>query len=341
VLLTPAQPATKKVANEDVALNPSFLPRPNEAGYFSKTEDGQRIFRFPFPATKPLGTISWWQSGHLAHVPIAGVQTVPSNAKLILNANSEMLLSPYYWVCFHSNELSGVQTEEDASLVNDEALNQSMRAIAQFENLGLLKIEHKMMSAKAFQSCGEIPTLRWLDLWHTQVADADVNGQTIAKLANLRNLVVLRMYKVVEITPVLQALSKNHSLRRLALARDKISNADLKLIGQLHSLEKLSLRGAANLDGDQLFGELAKLPNLKGLVVEIPVLLSAKPETLKRLAGLTIVVWHNKLKPADDKWKEVVQNLQHCTLVEDPDAAKNDGNWFDPLKEDPAQLGIW
>ncbi len=339
-VLTPAPTAAKKTIREDLAWNSFVFPRTNEGGYFSKVQDGERIFRFPALATKPLGRISWWQSGRLSQVPMADVQTVPSNASLILNASSEMLSGPYYWACFHSNELCGVQTEEDATLVNDEALNQSMCAIAQFENLRILKIEHKMMSPTAFQRCGEVATLRWLDLWHTQVADADVNGETIAKLENLEKLKVLRMYKVVDVTPALRALSKNNCLRRLALAKDKITDEDIKLVGQLRLLEELSLRGSENLDGDLLFNELAKLPHLKGLVVEIPVLLATKPEILQKLSGLTIVVARNKSKPVDDNWKEVAQNLRRCNLVQDPDAANHDGNWFDPLKEDPAKLGI-
>jgi hypothetical protein len=328
--LTPSPPVQKKFADEGrgfYGLDTGFT-------YYSKTEGDRKIFEFPSSRKHNLGEIHWWQSGKLNAVPAFRTQTVPDSAKLIFKVESDMLVAPDLWPKFHPCEFHGIVIDLHSCYVNDEPLNQSMREITQQENLEILTLKEKSVFARTFYNLGGLSHLRWLDASQIMVDEKELTGELVSKLANLQDLRVLRLDKVESVTPALTELTKKNSLRRLALASDKLTLNDIKLVTRLHSLEVLSLRHNA-LTGMDLFAELGKLPNLRRLVVDSQVLSLVKPETLSKLIQLTLITDGGQLPPSI---QQVIARNTSIKLIQNAELFKRDGDWFDPLKEDPAAI---
>ncbi len=304
--------------------------------YYSKIEAGKKIFDFPKFHKHKLGDILWWQSGKLHSVPATKTQEVPKDAKLIFRVESDMLVAPDLWPRFHPSEFQGILVDLHSCYVDEEPLNQSIHEITQQRNLQILTLYQKLMSLKTFLGVGGLSQLRWLDASQISVDDREITGEVLTKLPNLQNLRVLRLEKVDGITPVLIELSKRNSLRRLSLPHNKLTESDIKLITKLQSLEVLSLNEndlrQVNID---LLAELAKMPNLKCIVINSEVLSVAKPQTLSKLTGLSILTNEAEL-PAPIK--QAIAGNAGLKVIQDSQLKKRDGDWFDPSLEDPEPI---
>jgi tRNA A-37 threonylcarbamoyl transferase component Bud32 len=304
--------------------------------YFSKIVGKKRVFEFSTSHKHSLGDIYWWQSGKLKHVPCLKTQEVPKDAQLIFKIASEMLVAPDLWPRFRPSEFNGVFVELHSCYVEDDPLNQSIREITQQQALKILILEMKSISAKTFLGISGLSHLRWLDVRDIIADEQRLTGKVVSHLLNLQNLRVLRLEKVLSVSPVLSQLTNNNSLRRLSLAGDYLTAEEIKLIPAIKSIEVLSLRSN---DLSKLsikpWDELVKLPNLKYVVVESGVLSDTDPQTLEKLRGLTILT-NNTALPANIQ--DAIAKNKSIKLIQDGDLMKRDGDWFDPLKNDPKSL---
>jgi serine/threonine protein kinase len=332
--LTPSQPvqSVAKVVDE----GKGFLGLDTRFTYYSKIEDGKKIFEFPGFLRHKLGDILWWQSGKLHSVPAIKIQQVPKDAKLIFRVEGDILVSPDLWARFHRLEFQGILVDLHSCYVEEEALNQSIHEITQQPNLQILTLYKKVMSRKTFLGIGGLSQLRWFDATVISVDDSEIKGEVLAKLPNLQNLRVLRLELVEDITPALIELSKRNSLRRLSLPHNKLTESDLKLITKLQSVEVLSLtRNDLQKLKIDVLAELGKMPNLKKVIVDAEVLSSAKPQTLSKLTGLLILTDNAQLP---EPIRQAIAGNAGLKVIQDSALKKRDGDWFDPSIEDPEPI---
>jgi len=317
--------------------------------FFHKASDGF-VFQPPPGKHHNFGQFFWWDSGRLSQVAAASGKSIPNNARLIFEADGEMLTYPYLWAYFRPTDLSGVLIKPHTCWLG-ELVNSTVRAMPLQDNLRLLCMSDKSVSEKALDSIGTITNLRWLDLDGVTLNDDQiVTGSSIAKLPNLKNLRVLRMDPVDSGTSVLLELGKASQLRRLGLrSKSGITAADVKLIERLASVDTLSLRGVIDVPRDKLLDALSHLPNLQRL--ELDYLASDREQDgFKKLSHLKTLVLQNVHKP-DEVNSAVGKRLPaHCELMtpaaNSKDALKTDEQkfvsvFFDPLIQDPDQDKLW
>jgi tRNA A-37 threonylcarbamoyl transferase component Bud32 len=307
--------------------------------YYSKVLSDKKVFEFPTSHKHSLGDIYWWQSGKLKQISCVktqAVQAVPKDAQLIFKIESEMLVAPDLWPRFRPTELTGVIVELHSCYVDEDRLNQSIREITQQDALRILILEMKSISAKTFLSIGGLSHLRWLDATEIITDDSKLTGKLVSRLRNLQNLRVLRLQKVASVSPALTELVSSTSLRRLSLVAEDVTQEDINLIARIKPIEVLSFR-RTDLTKMPIkpLDELAKLPNLKKVVVESRLLAESDPQTLRRLRELTILT-DNTALPATIQ--QAIAGNSSIKLVQDSELMQRDGDWFNPLKEDPTSL---
>jgi serine/threonine protein kinase len=310
------------------------------SSYFSKkgSNSEERVFSFSKSKYGVLGTLAWWQNGQLHEAAADGRVAVPDQAKLVFCADSAMLLSPQLWASFHPDELSGIVLKSHTCWTNDEPLNQSISLMTQQNNLGLLILGEKNLSSKTLHRIGQIENLGWLELSQIGVDDKPLTGGAVAALPNLKNLRVLKVFGVVSTSRLIEELAAARALKRLGLRDANLVRGDSRLLGKLKSLEVLNITGSQDLVGDEFVQAISQLPNLKYLAVDKALLVNCKPESLRRLKGLTIL---SNARDNDRQWQDVVSNMPSCHFLFDNKPEKIAARWFDPLREDPAQMGIW
>lgn len=246
-----------------------------------------------------------------------------------------MLLSPDKWQKFHTSDFDGLLVDLHSCYVTEEPMNQSIRAIAQQENLKTLIIKEKGMVKKSFFALAELTELRWLDLESIYIGDDRLTGALVSRLSILPNLQVLRLDKVDNISTLFPVLARNNSLRRLSLPMENLTATDLKVITTFKKLNTLGLRNADKLSGAELFDAIAKLPNLQRLVIEPPFLATANLETISKLKGLTILTGE---RGVPSQTLQAIANNQSIKLIQNKGVFIDDGGWFDPLKKIPTKF---
>ena len=312
-----------------------------ESGQFATAKGAEKKFAFRTPDNHPYGRLNWWAASGLKSLPASGTRTVPRDAKIILYAGAEMLVSPQLVGLFKLNDLYGVVIDPNTCTVPDASSSQAIRSFVQQDNLQILQLCDNTMNLRTFRSIGEIPHLIWLDFVRVKIDNEKATGAQVAELKNLQNLHVLRIEKVPNITPVLEKLAAGSVIKRLSLARDSVKARDAELIGKLNSLEVLSLRGCDGSEkSSDLIGQVAKLKHLKTLIVNASVLQATSPESLRKLTGVEIILMRNEEDSASREWAAVMENLKHCYVMDDRELAIVDGNLFDSLKLDPSAMTI-
>lgn len=339
------QPLTKPApAAADAFDGPSVFklePSGDEADYFFHKSGNNVVFRQPPGKVHTYGTFYWWNGGKLSQEPAAAGQSFPRNAKLIFSADSEMLIYPYFWAYFRPNELAGVVIKPHTCWLGT-LVNSTVRALPQQDDLRILCLSDKSVSQKAFDSIGTITALRWLDLDGVTINDDRLlAGSSVAKLANLKNLRVLRMYPIDSATPVLQELAKGSQLRRLGLrCKTFIAADDVKLIASLTGLDTISLRGSVRMPADQLVNELAKVNKLERLELDYQ---DQQKVSFKRFDRLKILALQNVPGERVDAVKAAMMQQLPAGCNVEINSASNDrvSAWFDPLQQEPDEDKLW
>lgn len=328
----PAAPTSQATAKEEATGTGAF-DLDTGFSYYSSVAGPNRIFRFPASQKHSLGTISWWESGKLHSVQAIGSQKIPKSAKLIFSIESVILVAPDLWPRFHPREFEGVLVGPHSCYIDTDPLNQSIRAISQQDDLKILTMDEKFMSSKSFYSLGRLNRLRWLSLRNILLDNVDsyLSGTQLARLENLQQLNVLRMDKIIGITPALKKVAGGSSLRRLGILGSKLSAEDIQLLPTMQSIEVLNLHDneVAKID---VLSEVAKLPKLQELLIDGYLLEDTKVETIAGLKHLTLITDGSKLPPAI---RSAIEKNHSIKLIEDTKLVKSGGDFLDPLKSDP------
>ncbi len=263
---------------------------------------------------------------------------LPKTSKLILNAGMSLIQHPYLWGRFRSTDLFGIVISKNACSMNESTVNQCIYSLAFQDKLRIVTLDTLTMSPRAVRSIGGLSSVQWLDLSHIWITKEDGNssaytGRDVAGLSILPQLRVLRLEQCLDVTPVLQTLSKGDNLRRLSLANDKCTDEDMVLIGQLKKLEILDIRGS-DVDGNKLIAALSDLKHLKKLVVDLTVLEKMNPEHLAALKNLVEVVPVHSKKQTPTQ--EIMENIGRCIV----EIEKPSEDLFNCLSNDPSQVGL-
>jgi hypothetical protein len=339
-----AEPSAKPVPAADAFDGPGVFklePSGDEADYFFHKSGDHLVFQPPPGKHHTYGTIYWWNGGQLSHASAVAGQSFPLNTELIFAADSEMLIYPYFWAYFRPNDLAGVLIKPHTCWLGT-LVNSTVRALPQQDNLRILCLSDKSVSQKAFDSIGTISALRWLDLDGVTINDDRLlAGSSVAKLANLKNLRVLRMYPIDSATPVLQELAKGSQLARLGLrCKGCITADDVSLIARLAAVDTISLRGSVRVPSDQLVGELTKIRKLERLELDYQ---DQERVSFKQLGHLKVLALQNVPGEKVTEVKAAItrQLPAGCNLV--INSASNDqvSAWFDPLKQEPDEDKLW
>jgi len=245
-----------------------------------------------------------------------------------------MLVAPDLWPRFRPKDFQGVLIDLHSCYVDEDPLNQSIREIAQQDDLRILTLNQKVISAKTFSTLGRLSRLRWLDLTHITIDESLITGKPVSQLDNLSDLKVLRLSTILAVTPALKTLSESSSLRRFALCGTDLTPDDIQYVSQLRSLEVLSLH-RDDLPKIDVLSELEKLPNLKCLIIDARLLDNCKVATISKLHNLTLITDGNKIAP--EIHAELLKN-RSVKLIESKSAVTADGDFFDPLKADPGTV---
>jgi len=342
---SPAQlPVSSAAANPTETMGLYRLdPSGEESDYFFHKTGDNLMFQPPPGNHHDFGKFYWWNSGSQSQVEATGGKSVPSNAKLIFEANSEMLAFPYFWGYFRPSELSGVLIKPHTCWLGD-LVNSTVRALPQQDDLRLLFMENKSVSQKAFDSIGDIGALRWLDLHEVTIEDDGmVGGSAVAKLPNLKNLRVLWMDSIDSATPVLMELAKASQMRRLGLrCKNNITVADAKLMARLASIDTLSLRGVVSVSRDKLLDELSNMPKLQRLELDYQDS-DLKQDGFKKLSHLKALALRKvPAREVSEVNAALAKRLPaHCELMINPSEKDNILVWFDPLKQDADKDKLW
>ncbi|MFN8555398.1 MAG: hypothetical protein U0103_28360 [Candidatus Obscuribacterales bacterium] len=218
-----------------------------------------------------------------------GRQTVPRDAKLIFSADGVILVAPNLWPCFRPREFDGIVLAPHTCYVEPDPLNQSFRAISEQDNLRILTMSEKLMTARSFYSFGSLSHLRWLRLRNIMIdsVDGPLDGSKLANLANLQHLQVLQLENIVAISPAIKALAGGTELRRLSIIGCKLGTDDIEHLTKLRSLEVLNLHCDTFPEGD-FWREVSKMPNLKQLIVESSLVEKLNAQAISKL-HLTLV----------------------------------------------------
>lgn len=300
--------------------------------YYSTIAGPDKIFKFPSSQKHSLGKIYWWEAGKLRSVDAIGRQTVPRDAKLIFSVDGVILVAPNIWPCFRPREFDGIVFAPHTCYVEPDPLNQSFRAVSEQDDLRILTMSEKFMTAKSFYSFGSLSHLRWLSLRNIMIDNVDgpLNGLKVAKLQNLQQLQVLQLENIADIAPAIKALSGATGLRRLSLIGCKLSTDDIEHLAELPSLEVLNLHNDTIPDAD-FWRRVSKMHNLRQLIVEANLMEKLNLEALSKL-HLTLVTQGAKLPPS---LKTAIESNHAIKLIDDADAVKTGGALFDPLQSDP------
>ncbi|CAN5438074.1 hypothetical protein BH10CYA1_BH10CYA1_37580 [soil metagenome] len=329
-LSPPAAPPAKKVEEE----GSGFFGLNTEFSYFSDIVNDYKVFDFTSSHHKlSLGRIYWWDSGKVNSVQAIGKQQVPRNAKLIFAVDGVIMSAPDLWARFHPEDFEGIVIDSHTCYVGAAPLNQSIHGIAGQDNLRILTMETKFMSSKSFYGLGRLANLRWLGVSQILLDNVKnyITGAQLARLENFHQLTVLRIEKVIGITPALKELANNSPIRRLAILDSKLSAEDIRLLTKLHSLEVLNLHDNNMADVD-VFEQISKLPKLRELLIDGYILEKAKPDTISKLKNLTLITDGAKLPPSI---RAAILKNPSIKLIEDSELVKHGGDSFDPLKADP------
>lgn len=312
-----------------------------DSGYFSSYKHSSRVFTFQGTKGHGYGKLSWWENNKLHTVPAVGTQTVPQDARIILSASSELVLTPPLSSRFRLNELYGVVFEKYDALAPIGPMSHTIRLLTMQENLQVLELSDKTINLRALRSIGDIPHLAWLNLGQNIVGDYRTLGVAIAEFKNLPNIHVLRLKRITDIGAVITKLAQGSAVRRLSLCHNFLSGKDIDNIIRLKSLEVLSLNSC---DGEAFKGgiieKLSKAKRLKVLFINASVLKRTSASDLRKLQGLTIITASDKTDRLTEGWTKILSNLSQCKVIDDEEKSESEGSYFDALAENPAPMEI-
>ena len=291
-------------------------PIPIDTG---KTEVYAKLFHwtdqneYRFPPSTSLGEIQWWTAdGRSQNCKAQGSVSIPQNASVAFLPGENMIETPFNWGRFAPDDLTGLYfTRRSEGMITDDVHEADLNdagivAAWQQRHLQALEIKCLVTRERVFKLIGSMPELRWLSIQNAEITDAGVNeqksvtGQQIAALPNLQRLDTLKISELsnVSLTPVLQALKNSH-LRRLQLLKVPLTEADLKAIAQIQSVEVLQVE--TDLPYEKQLRAFSRLPNLRKLALraDVPFVQHGGHYNFPKLRQLWLTLPQGETEPKD------------------------------------------
>jgi serine/threonine protein kinase len=210
--------------------------------------------QYDFRTTRPFAVLDF-ENYNNRRVEAAGVQLVPTDAKVVLRCKPNLIAEPALLDGFAVDDLFCVDFEGLSHVSNE-----TLAHVARLAGLNGVIIKGGEVDDDCIKYLEYLPDLRELALAQTKVS-----GRALSRLSRLRKLKHLDYSGGSDIPLLLKTLENSKTMTELTLENVPLSKDDLKLIASLQSLKALRISGSGVTNS--MMAELAHMPRLKEIEV--------------------------------------------------------------------------
>lgn len=175
---------------------------------------------------------------------------------------------------------------EIVEILDRELTAEVADTVAQISTLKYLKLGSPLVAIADLRSLRQHPSIQEIDL-----ALCETGEQWVPLVASIANLKRCRFNTRKLDDATLAQLVEISTLEELDLSNSPVTNASLRLLGDLPNLKSLTLNNCKNLNDEALL-ELAKLPRLTRLDISEASITASALEHLIPLASLRELIIH-------------------------------------------------